>query len=54
MNGMADQLGRLICRGIGALLHQCQTGESVGFIGYGAVALIVLVCGVLAFLRRVA
>ena len=52
MAEIADGIGRMVCRVIGALVPQCQTGQSVADIGYAAVALILLSLGVSKFLGR--
>jgi hypothetical protein len=52
MAEIANAIGRTTCVVIGSLVRQCQTGEPVANVGYGAAALIILVCGVVAFLNR--
>ncbi|MBV9568609.1 MAG: hypothetical protein JO172_10755 [Hyphomicrobiales bacterium] len=52
MAEIAEEVGRLVCRAIYTLVPQCQSGESVASIGYGAVALILLSLGVSKFIGR--
>jgi hypothetical protein len=52
MTDIADGIGRLFCQAIWAFVPQCQTGESVAKIGYGAASLILLCLGVSRFLKR--
>ncbi|MBV8770129.1 MAG: hypothetical protein JO094_14680 [Hyphomicrobiales bacterium] len=52
MAEIAEEIGRLVCRAIDTLVPQCQSGQSVANIGYGAVALILLSLGVSKFLGR--
>ena len=52
MTEIADGIGRVVCQAIWAFVPQCQTGESVAKIGYGAVSLILLGLGVSRFLKR--
>ena len=52
MAEIAGEIGRMVCHLIGALVPQCQTGQSVADIGYAAVALVLLSLGVSRFLSR--
>jgi hypothetical protein len=54
MAEIATDFGGTIYLVLAGLVHQCRTGESVATVGYCAVALILLVCGVSAFLHRIA
>jgi hypothetical protein len=54
MAEIASHLGRTACLAIGGFVQQCQTGEAVENIGYCTAALILLVFGISAFLKRVA
>jgi hypothetical protein len=52
MSEIADGVGRMVCQVVWALVPQCQTGQSVANIGYGALALILLSLAVSRFLSR--
>jgi hypothetical protein len=52
MAEIANGVGRVMCQAIWAFVPQCQTGQSVANIGYGALALILLSLGVSRFISR--
>jgi hypothetical protein len=54
MAEITTDIGGTICLVLAGLVHQCRTGESVATVGYCAVALILLVGVVSAFVKRIA
>jgi hypothetical protein len=54
MAEIANHIGRAACLALGSLVNQCQTGQSVANVGYLTAALILVVCGIRAFLNRTA
>jgi hypothetical protein len=52
MDGIADFIGRGACGIIGGFIPICATGQSVATIGYGTIALIVIVAAAWVASRR--
>jgi hypothetical protein len=50
MADAANAIGRTACVLVG-FLRQCQTGESVAFLGYGIVVLILIAFATVRFLK---